>query len=157
VKRIVLASLVLAAVGLAGVPVAAPAGDAPVQFLNSPGAGTGKLPFSEAVRVGNIVFLSGQIGVDTSTNALVPGGIREQARQTMENIQRSLVAHGFSMRDVVKCTVMLADISEWQAFNEVYVTYFSRPYPARSAFAANGLALGARVEVECIAAAGREI
>ena len=69
----------------------------------------------------------------------------------MENIEATLEAHGFTMEDLVKCTVMLADISEWAAFNEVYESYFEERFPARSAFGANGIALGARVEVECIA------
>ena len=84
---------------------------------------------------------------------MAPGGIREQARQAMENIKTTLEAHGLGMRNVVKCTVMLADISDWPAFNEVYRSYFEEGrYPARSAFGANALALGGRVEVECIAA-----
>jgi enamine deaminase RidA (YjgF/YER057c/UK114 family) len=82
----------------------------------------------------------------------VPGGIKEEGRQALENIRLSLEANGYSTRDVVKCTVMLADIFEWAAFNEVYKAFFSPPYPARSAFGASGLAMGARVEVECIAA-----
>jgi enamine deaminase RidA (YjgF/YER057c/UK114 family) len=77
---------------------------------------------------------------------------KEEARQTMENIRTCLEAHGCSMASLVKCTVMLADMSEWPAFNEVYASFFSGNYPARSALGANGLALGARVEVECIAA-----
>jgi 2-iminobutanoate/2-iminopropanoate deaminase len=122
-----------------------------VQFLNSGKVVPTDLPFSEAVRVDNTLYLSGQIGIVPGTLELVPGGLKEEARQTMENIRTSLEAHGYSMRDVVKCTVMLADISEWAAFNEVYKTFFSGQYPARSALGANGLALGARVEVECIA------
>lgn len=110
------------------------------------------LPFSEAVRVGDLLFLSGEIGVRPGTLELVEGGIRAEARQTMENIKATLDKRGYAMDDLVKCTVMLADISEWEAFNEVYRTFFEEPYPARSAFAGTGLALGARVEVECIAA-----
>jgi len=83
---------------------------------------------------------------------LVAGGIENETRQTMENIKTSLEAHGYSLNDLVKCTVMLADISEWTKFNEVYRTYFTDHFPARSALGANGLALGARVEVECVAA-----
>jgi reactive intermediate/imine deaminase len=141
--------LILAAALSFALPAVA---DQHIEFLNSETAGTENLPFSEAVRVGGLLFLSGQVGVDTATDALVPGGTAAEARQTMDNIKRSLESHGYAMSDVVKCTVMLADIGEWQAFNEVYVTYFERPYPARSAFGANGLALGARLEVECIAA-----
>lgn len=122
-----------------------------VQFLNSGKVNPPGLPFSEAVRVGRTVYLSGQVGVKPGTNELVEGGMEAEARQTLENIRTTLEAHGFTLRDVVKCTVMLADISEWSAFNEVYRTFFTSPYPARSALGANGLALGARVEVECLA------
>ena len=83
---------------------------------------------------------------------LAPGGMAGEAKQVMDNIQTALQAHGLSMADVVKCTVMLADMSEWGAFNDVYKTYFSGNFPARSAFGSNGLAFNARVEVECIAA-----
>jgi len=110
------------------------------------------LPFSEAVRVGGTLHLSGQIGIKPGTLELAPGGIEGETRQTLENIRLTLETHGYTLGDVVKCTVMLADIAEWAAFNDVYRTFFSPPYPARSAFGATGLALGARVEVECIAA-----
>lgn len=128
------------------------ADSAPIEYYNSGRVLPTTLPFSEAVRVGNTVYLSGQVGIAPGTMKLVPGGMKEEARQTMENIKASLEANGHTMRDVVKCTVMLADISEWAAFNEVYRTFFAPPFPARSALGANGLALGARVEVECIAA-----
>ena len=124
----------------------------PIEFLNSGKVLPTTLPFSEAVRVGNTLYLSGQLGTVPGSLKLVSGGIKEEARQVMENIKTSLGAHGYSMGNIVKCTVMLADIAEWGAFNEVYKTYFSKRYPARSAFAASGLGLGARVEVECIAA-----
>jgi len=110
------------------------------------------LPFSDGVRVGNIVFLSGMIGIRPGTMELVPGGIEAEARKTMENIAAILDAHGLTLADVVKCTVMIEDIAEWSAFNSVYAKFFVAPYPARSAFGADGLALGARVEVECVAA-----
>lgn len=103
----------------------------------------------------NTLYLSGRIGIVPETMRLAPGGIREETRQTMENIKRSLDAHGYSMSDIVKCAVMLADIDEWGTFNEVYASFFSNRYPARSVFGVSGLALGARVEVECIAAASR--
>lgn len=112
----------------------------------------GQLPFSEAVRVGDMLYLSGQIGVQPGTLELVEGGMAAEAKQALANIRTTLEAHGWAMKDVVKCTVMLADMKEWPAFNEVYRTAFTPPYPARSALGANGLALGARVEVECIAA-----
>ncbi len=111
------------------------------------------LPFSEAVRVDRMLYLSGQIGLDR-TGALVAGGIAAETRQTMENIRRVLERHGSSLDHVVKCTVMLADIAEWGAMNEVYRTYFPEAPPARSTVAVAGLALGARIEVECIAMAG---
>jgi len=123
-----------------------------IQFLNSGKVLPTNLPFSEAVRVGNLLYLSGQIGIVPGGMTLAPGGIREETRQTMENIKTSLEAHGYGLKDLVKCTAMLADISEWGAFNEVYKTFFSGRYPARSALGVNGLAFGARVEVECIAA-----
>ena len=126
---------------------------ASVEFLNSGKVLPTNLPFSEAVRVGNMIYLSGQIGIVPGTMKLAPGGIKEEARQTMENIKTSLEANGYALSSVVKCTVMLADISEWGAFNEVYRSFFSPPFPARTALGANGLALGARVEVECIAVA----
>ncbi len=126
-----------------------------IEYLNSGKVVPATLPFSEAVRVGDTLYLSGQVGIKPGTMQVVPGGIREEARQTLENIKTSLEANGYAMGDVVKCTVMLADISEWAAFNEVYRTFFSAPYPARSALGANGLALGARVEVECIAVRAR--
>lgn len=110
------------------------------------------LPFSEAVEVGGTVYLSGQIGVEPGTLELVEGGMDAEARQTMDNIGRTLEAAGLGFEDVVKCTVMLADMADWPAFNEVYATYFEPPFPARSALGANGLAFGARVEVECLAA-----
>jgi len=109
-------------------------------------------PFSPAVRVGNLLFLAGQIGTD-STGRVVPGGLEPEARQTMNNIRDVLAKTGSSLDRVVKCTVFLADMKEWPAFNEIYRTYFPRHYPARSAFGATGLALNARVEVECIAVA----
>ena len=148
-------SLLCAAIASLGVN-AATAADAPkVEFLNSGKILPATLPFSEAVRVGNLLYLSGQVGIVPGSMKLVPGGIKEEARQAMDNIKTALAAHGYGMGDLIKCTVMLADMSEWVTFNDVYKTYFSGQFPARSAFGANGLALNARVEVECIAAAGK--
>jgi reactive intermediate/imine deaminase len=137
---------------MATAPSALAADEPDVEFLNSGKVVPATLPFSEAVRVDDTLYLSGQIGIEPGTMKVVPGGIREEARQALANIKTSLEAHGYAMGDVVKCTVMLADIAEWAAFNEVYKTFFAAPYPARSALGASGLALGARVEVECIAA-----
>ncbi len=124
-----------------------------VQYLHPFGAPT--RPFSPAVRVGNLIFLAGQIGTDASASgAVVSGGITAETKQTMENIKQTLAAVGSSMDRVVKCTVFMADMKEWDAMNAVYRTYFTAPnFPARSAFGANGLALNAKVEIECIAAA----
>jgi 2-iminobutanoate/2-iminopropanoate deaminase len=124
------------------------------EFL--PLEGGAKLPFSAAVRVGTMLYLSGQIGTDT-TGRLVPGGIEAETRQTMENIKATVERGGSSMDRVVKCTAMLADMADWPAMNRVYVGYFSGNLPARSAFGASGLALGARVEIECWAIAPRRV
>jgi len=109
------------------------------------------LPFSDAVRVGNLLFLSGKIGNIPGTLKLAPGGIQGETRQALENIKATLARTGSSMGEVVKCTVFLADISEWAAMNEVYIEYFPAHPPARSALGVNGLALGAKTEIECIA------
>jgi reactive intermediate/imine deaminase len=110
------------------------------------------LPFSQSVRVGNTIYLSGMIGAEGT--ALVPGGIQAETRRTLEQIRTALARHGAGMNDVVKCTVFLADMAEWAAMNEVYVTFFPRHRPARSAVGVNGLALNARVEIECVAVTG---
>jgi reactive intermediate/imine deaminase len=118
-------------------------------------AGGFTLPFSAAVRVGGILYLSGQIGA--REDGSLPDGIEAQGRQAMENVGAVLRAAGLGFGDVFHCLVMLADMAEWAAFNRVYLAYFEPGrLPARSAFAASGLALGARVEIECRAcAAGR--
>jgi len=121
-----------------------------VEYLQAPGMEDMNLPFSSAVRVGDMLFLSGSIGIVPGTRDLAEGGIQGQTRQTMENIKGTLENFGSSMDKVVKCTVFLADMSEWGAMNEVYRTYFENP-PACSALGASGLALNARVEIECIA------
>jgi 2-iminobutanoate/2-iminopropanoate deaminase len=121
------------------------------QFLNSPRAIELDRPFSEAVRAGDFLFLSGQIGEVAATGKLAEGGLEPEARQTLNNVKSVLEAHGASLSDVVKCTVFLADIAEWPAFNSIYRQFFQKPYPARSALAASGLAMNARVELECIA------
>ena len=110
-----------------------------------------QLPFSEAVRVGHMLYLSGQLGYDRETAKLVEGGIAAETKKTLENIKATLEKHGSSMAELVKCTVFLADIKEWAAMNEVYVTYFPSNPPARSALGSSGLALGARTEIECMA------
>ena len=127
------------------------ASGAQVQYLNETKTLPPGLPFSEAVRVDDTLYLSGQVGVQPGTMNLVPGGIAAEARQTLDNIRSILKANGLGMDDLVKCTVMMADIARWGEFNDVYKSFFSSHYPARSAFGAAGLALNAAVEVECIA------
>ena len=127
---------------------------ADVEHLTSPQSRSLKLPFSEAVRVDDTIYLSGQIGNVPGEKKLVEGGIVPETRQTILNIKAALERHGSSLEQVVKCTVFLADIAEWPAVNEVYEKYFGPDYPARSAIAGSGLALGARVEIECIAVSG---
>ena len=133
-----------------------PAGDQPlvVEYLATSEQQALDLPFSEAVRVGDMLILAGQIGVLPGTLTLAEGGIQAETRQTMENIKAVLERYGSSMERVVKCTVMLDDIDEWGALNEVYREYFPVLKPARSAFGADGLALGAKVEIECWATVG---
>jgi reactive intermediate/imine deaminase len=109
------------------------------------------LPFSDAVRVGPVLYLSGQIGVGADLK-IVPGGIKAETKQVMERIRKVLDGNGSSLAHVIKCTVMMVDMSEWGAMNEVYSTYFPKDrLPARSAFGTNALVLGARVEIECLA------
>jgi 2-iminobutanoate/2-iminopropanoate deaminase len=123
-----------------------------VEYLTSTETTSINLPFSEAVRVGNILYLSGVLGNIPGTKELVPGGIKAETKQTMENIKRILERYGSSLSQLVKCKVMLADINDWNAMNEVYLSYFPKDrLPARSSLAASGLALNARVEIECMA------
>ena len=111
-------------------------------------------PFTPAVQVGDILYLAGQIGTSASAQGgVVPGGIQAETRQTMLNIKDVLDKSGSSMEHVFKCTVFIADMKEWDAMNEVYTTFFPNHKPARSALGANGLALGAKVEIECLARA----
>lgn len=150
-----LLALFLAGVACSAAPIAAASSAAPSarapQYFPMPSTGGAPLPFSEAVQLGDTLYVSGQIGNQPGTLALAPGGIAAEARQTLDNLKAILERHGSSLEHVVKCTVFLADIRDWPAFNEVYRAYFKQNLPARSALAASGLALGARVEVECIA------
>ena len=125
----------------------------PVERIGKPMLNGRPLPFSDAVRVGDMLYLSGQVGL--KSDGTLPEGIDAQAKQAMDNIGGVLKGQGLGWDDVVKCTVMLDNIADWQAFNKVYVTYFpDGKFPARSAFGADGLALGALLEVECTAYAG---
>lgn len=126
----------------------------PVQPFNSGRLLPASVPFPEGTRVGNLLFLSGALGHLPGRLELAPGGIAGEARQTLENIRSVLRGQGLDLQHLVRCTVMLADMAEWPQFNEVYKAFFGDlPLPARSAFGTSGLALGARVEIECIAAA----
>ncbi|MDP9191334.1 MAG: Rid family detoxifying hydrolase [Acidobacteriota bacterium] len=109
------------------------------------------LPYSDAVRVGNWLFLSGAIGTPPGSRDVVAGGVEAETRQVLENIKRNLEANDSSLRHVVKCTVMLVDISDFERMNAVYREYFPVNKPARSTFGVSGLARGARVEIECLA------
>ena len=110
--------------------------------------GPAGLPFSEAIRVGNMLLLSGQVGTDAAGN-IVKGGIKPETKQTLKNIKATLKSCGASLKDVIEVTVTLADIADWAAMNDVYQTFFKKKYPVRSAFGASGLALGARIEITC--------
>lgn len=121
-----------------------------IEFLHMPGNEGSGAPFSSAVRVDNILYLSGVIGVVPGTLRVPESGIEEEARLAMEEIKATLEAFGSSMDRVVKCTVFLGDESDRDAFNAIYMSYFDN-LPARSGVTVKGLALGARAEVECIA------
>jgi len=124
------------------------------QVINNPGTALG-LPLSSVVKVGNLLFLSGQIGSKPGTRGPVEGGTEAEVRQAMENIKSTLENAGSSMDRVVKCTVFLADMADYAAMNQIYSSYFPKDPPARSTVAVKGLALGAQVEIECIAVAGK--
>jgi reactive intermediate/imine deaminase len=112
-----------------------------------------QVPFPEGAAYGGLLFLSGQIGNVPGEMALVAGGLRAEAHQALCNIEAILQAQGLGVENLLRCTVMLADMADWPAFNDVWRAFFgTRPLPARSALGCNGLALGARVEIECIAA-----
>lgn len=121
-------------------------------FVSSEVTGELDLPFSEAARHGDLLFLSGMIGIEPGTLELVPGGLEAEARRALENIRLMLAEVGATPDDVLRCTVMMDDIEDWSRFNRVYVDFFGDHRPARSAFGADGLALGAAVEIECVAA-----
>ena len=125
-----------------------------VEYLSTPEFAARGLPFSEAVRVGSMLYLSGQLGTVPGTGQRISGGIQPETRRTLENIKAVLERYGSSMDRIVKCTIMIDDMAEWPAMNEIYVEFFPGPKPVRSAFGADGLALGAAVEIECWATVG---
>ncbi|MEM7214332.1 MAG: RidA family protein [Pseudomonadota bacterium] len=146
VKTVVLAGLMSGILGGAAI-----AGG--VKHLDTGKIYPQKLPVSEMVVAGDTLYLSGQIGNKPGTVKLVEGGMEAEAKQIMENIKANLENHGYSMANLVKCTALLADITEWGTFNGIYKEYFEDgKYPARTAFEASGIPLGARLEVECIGA-----
>lgn len=109
-------------------------------------------PYSQAIEVNGMVFASGQIPLDPATGNIVEGGIKEQTHQALTNAKAIMEAAGLTLANVVKTTVFMADMNDFTAMNEVYATFFSEPYPARSAVAVKALPKGVLVEVECIAA-----
>lgn len=109
-------------------------------------------PYSQAIEVNGMVFASGQIPLDPATGNVVEGGIKEQTRQALTNAKAIMESAGLSLANVVKTTVFMADMADFAAMNEVYSTFFTEPYPARSAVAVKALPKGVLVEVECIAA-----
>jgi 2-iminobutanoate/2-iminopropanoate deaminase len=108
--------------------------------------------YSQAIEAGGFVFCAGQIGLDPATGKLVDGGVQPQAERALRNLEGVLGAAGLSLADVVKTTCFLADIADFQAFNEVYARFFTEAPPARSTFAVAALPGGARIEIEAIAA-----
>jgi reactive intermediate/imine deaminase len=128
-----------------------------MEHINAPTAAAANLPFSLAVRAGDTLHVSGNLGNVPGKWELVPGGIEAESRQTMESIGAVLKLAGLGYDDIVKCTVYLADLKEWPAFNKVYVEYFKPGrFPARTAIGVKELIMGARVEVECTAYAGKK-
>jgi reactive intermediate/imine deaminase len=149
-KKILVLSLMTTCLMASSLAFASNNDSAKVEFLNSKPASK-NLPFSEAVRVDNTLYLSGKIGFDPAKGKLAKGGLKAEAAQALTNIKTSLNKYGYEMKDVVKCLVMLTDINDFKAFNEVYTSYFTPPYPARSAFAVADLAINSVVEIECFA------
>ena len=144
--------IAIAALQVAVATAAPPA----VEHFPAPALPDGRpAPFSTAVRVGDVLYLSGQIGI--TPDGKLPATFDGQARQTMDNIGAVLKARGLGWSDVFKCTVMLENMADWPKFNAIYIGYFGEgPLPARSAFGADGLALGALIELECLAYAGKK-
>ena len=117
-------------------------------FLN---ASNLELPFSKAVKAGDTLYLSGMIAYDAKRKKVFEGGIEVETKKVLEDIEKTLKVNNYNLSDVVKCTIMLKDIKDFKKFNKIYGSFFSKPYPARSTFAVKDLALGANIEIECIA------
>ena len=122
-----------------------------IRFHKSHEPSRANAPFSDVVETNGLLFLTGQIGKDHKTGQLVDGGITQETIQTIKNIEDVLEQHKLSLDDVVKCTVILSDINDFKAFNSEYAKYFTKK-PARTTFAAAGLAANAKIEIEVIAA-----
>ena len=149
-----IAALATGVLIMTSVANAAPARPA-VEHYGRPALNGQPLPFSDAVRVGDVLYLSGQIGV--GADGKLPDGIEAQAKQALDNVGAVLKRAGLGYGDVFHCTAFLSDMKNWPAFNKVYVPYFpAGKLPARSAFGANGLAVGALLELECQAYAGQK-
>ena len=123
------------------------------KVINTKAAPAAIGPYSQAIRVGNLVYTSGQIPIDPATGSFVEGGVKEQTRQSLLNVKAILAEAGLTMGDVVKTTVFLADMNYFADMNTVYAEFFSEPYPARSAVAVKTLPKGALVEIEVVASA----
>ncbi|MBR6962331.1 MAG: RidA family protein [Prevotella sp.] len=123
------------------------------KVINTKAAPAAIGPYSQAIRVGNLVYTSGQIPIDPATGSFVEGGVKEQTRQSLLNVKAILAEAGLTMGDVVKTTVFLADMNDFADMNSVYAEFFSEPYPARSAVAVKTLPKGALVEIEVVASA----
>ena len=123
------------------------------KVINTKAAPAAIGPYSQAIRVGNLVYTSGQIPIDPATGSFVEGGVKEQTRQSLLNVKAILAEAGLTMSDVVKTTVFLADMNDFADMNTVYAEFFSEPYPARSAVAVKTLPKGALVEIEVVASA----
>ena len=122
------------------------------QALSSPLAPKPVGPYSAALRAGNLLFVSGQVPLDPATGRMVDGDIAAQTRRVLENVRALLEAAGLSFAHVVRTTVFLADMNDFQAMNEVYASFFAEPYPARSTVQAARLPRDARIEIDAIAA-----
>ena len=121
------------------------------QAISTPQAPAAIGPYSQAIRIGNLLFISGQIPIDPATGVFVEGGIKEQTRQSLSNVQAILQEAGLSMANVIKTTVFMADMNDFADMNAVYAEFFAEPYPARSAVAVKSLPKGALVEIEVVA------
>jgi len=148
---LVVVALVFAAAAYKSTPASSGEAGLQNQVEYSSAKSAANRPFSDVVRVGNMLYLSGKLGTDSS-GKLAVGGITAETKQALENIKAVLASNGSSLDNVVKSTVMLADMKEWADMNWVYTTFFKKErMPARSAFGVTGLALNARVEIECVA------